>query len=541
MESSVHTTSKKHRTPGLLGRMLTRKATKWKTRRSSAEQTETIASKPAMESVRGSITKRSSTPEFPHMPTRIPPPPVVLRSLQVDQWLNGPSEVSALISLPSPTRTPPSLPSEISLSTLRLDEGIYIPTSAVPPEITKCSKPLPFPPKPVELHGPEIVSVHPFQAPRIKSTGIGTHKPRKDDALGNETDSQDIADLNAGFLSDLEWRRTKTLRAEVTTVLNNLQELQLEQDEIKLLNRLESERLVWFTRLTREQEYYENQERARERREREELRRKERVRQEEMVRSREQRENRLTEYENWIKQQRELERQELLTIAERKRSEALEKQRLERERLVREEVIKQQILAQLMADLERQRKEALAKQKRGEEERKRQRKELVRKKEQEQWKAALQRVGVTITVSQVSSLGSLTTKLDLRDLTPAILKQMIIIKKHFLSRLPTYKIIKIEYVMNDTLYNQFNNTKSEFRRTGRNTKEWLVFHGTNANNVDRFLCHKEMVLTYSILTGGFRVGGVNGHAAVNGQAWVRSSCCTALVILGSWNILHELR
>ena len=53
----------------------------------------------------------------------------------------------------------------------------------------------------------------------------------------------------------------------------------------------------------------------------------------------------------------------------------------------------------------------------------------------------------------------------------------------------------------------------------------------------------ESALTYSILTGGFRVGRVNGHASANGQAWVPNPCCIALmlVMLGNWNILHELR
>jgi hypothetical protein len=102
--------------------------------------------------------------------------------------------------------------------------------------------------------------------------------------------------------------------------------------------------------------------------------------------------------------------------------------------------------------------------------------------------AALQVVGAHVAVRRANvNVGFLGSQLSVSVLTPEILKQMRIVKDNFSKNLPSYTISKIEYIMNDTLYRQFNNTKAEFRKYGRNTKEILVFHGTNPQNVDRYL------------------------------------------------------
>jgi hypothetical protein len=88
------------------------------------------------------------------------------------------------------------------------------------------------------------------------------------------------------------------------------------------------------------------------------------------------------------------------------------------------------------------------------------------------------------------NVGFLSSLVSVSDLTPEILKQMRIVKDNFSKNLPSYTISKIEYIMNDALYQQFNNTKAEFRKFGRNTKEIIVFHGTNPQNVDRYLLSK---------------------------------------------------
>ena len=143
--------------------------------------------------------------------------------------------------------------------------------------------------------------------------------------VSHETNPQDTADLKLDFLSDLERLNT------VVTVLNNLQELQLEQDGFKLLNRLESERFLLFSRLTHEREEYEMQD----------------------------------------------------LVGNISQSEALK--RNEREKTRRYSQISRRITGI-------------------------RRTQLARKRKQEQRKASLQRIGIKVTVSHVSSLGSLLTK-----------------------------------------------------------------------------------------------------------------------------------
>ena len=114
-----------------------------------------------------------------------------------------------------------------------------------------------------------------------------------------------------------------------------------------------------------------------------------------------------------------------------------------------------------------------------------QRQENSRRQEELRNQAVIQ-VGTDVAVCYVNLWGTLTQGGDVGNLTPAILKQMNIIKNNFMQNLPNHTIVRIEYIINDALYNQFNNTKAEFRKFGRNTQEVLLFHGTHPQNVDRF-------------------------------------------------------
>ena len=87
-------------------------------------------------------------------------------------------------------------------------------------------------------------------------------------------------------------------------------------------------------------------------------------------------------------------------------------------------------------------------------------------------------VGCPVTVRRV---GSMITNDDLSRLTQAILIQLKSIKD--LSS-KAFSVIRIEYVMNDRLYRQFDETRTAFRRLGRNSQEVLLFHGTNPSNID---------------------------------------------------------
>jgi hypothetical protein len=111
----------------------------------------------------------------------------------------------------------------------------------------------------------------------------------------------------------------------------------------------------------------------------------------------------------------------------------------------------------------------------------RQKQTLKEREDRQRKQAELQQVGVYVDVRPINGWGSL----DARDLSSAILKQMKVVKACFLKNLTTFTISKIEYVMNDALYKLFNDTKAEFRKFGKSTREMLLFHGTHPQNVDK--------------------------------------------------------
>jgi hypothetical protein len=185
----------------------------------------------------------------------------------------------------------------------------------------------------------------------------------------------------------------------------------------------------------------------------------------------------------------ERKRIELERIAARQRQMRLEQEergRQERERRrVREEEERAARKRRELAEIQERLKAEQARR-----ERERQAEEKARIKQEMCQKAALEAVGAHVAVRRANSFGFLQSDGNMSDLTPAILKQMRIVKDNFSKNLPTLTISKIEYIMNDALYQQFNNTKAEFRQFGRNTKELLLFHGTKAQNVDRYLHSK---------------------------------------------------
>ena len=88
-----------------------------------------------------------------------------------------------------------------------------------------------------------------------------------------------------------------------------------------------------------------------------------------------------------------------------------------------------------------------------------------------------------------------------------------------------FQITKIEYIMNEVLEMRFNAAKEELERLGRPTTETMVFHGTAAGNINRYLSSqliRSRGAENSILTEGFKIGGVNGHAHAHGASNVNS-------------------
>jgi hypothetical protein len=70
-------------------------------------------------------------------------------------------------------------------------------------------------------------------------------------------------------------------------------------------------------------------------------------------------------------------------------------------------------------------------------------------------------------------------------LSLSILTQLQCVLSYFALDIPYKRIRKLEYVWNDALYRRFSETKEEFRRWGKPTAEWPLFHGTAPENTNR--------------------------------------------------------
>jgi hypothetical protein len=90
-------------------------------------------------------------------------------------------------------------------------------------------------------------------------------------------------------------------------------------------------------------------------------------------------------------------------------------------------------------------------------------------------------VGVPVTVCRVHKW--VLSNVMSNELTSAIQAQMKTVKEMFSGSFPSRPIIKIEYIMNNELYRQFDSTRNLFRKLGRDTHELLLFHGTQPHNV----------------------------------------------------------
>jgi len=106
------------------------------------------------------------------------------------------------------------------------------------------------------------------------------------------------------------------------------------------------------------------------------------------------------------------------------------------------------------------------------------------------------------------------------ELTPAIVSQLKNVCEKFEESCPSKRVIKIEYLMNDQLYEGFNATKRRFKRQGRHHSEKVLFHGTHPDNIEPFdtrTCYSDL----RIILDGLRRGGINGHRVANGSRMVR--------------------
>jgi hypothetical protein len=92
------------------------------------------------------------------------------------------------------------------------------------------------------------------------------------------------------------------------------------------------------------------------------------------------------------------------------------------------------------------------------------------------------KVGAPVAVRHIGKWGGFTAA-DLDKLTPAMIAQMKAVTEQFAKVQP---VTKIEYILNNNLYKQYEDTRGKFRKQGRGTKEVLVFHGTDVKNINPY-------------------------------------------------------
>ena len=374
----------------------------------------------------------------------------------------------------------------------------------------------------------------------FKKEGIANVKPEKLSISRITEQEKELLGEKVEVIDYMETReRDQTLkrkqeRADAAEVKRRVEEREKQADlerkrkERQLLQVLEIERRKEFQCWAREQERWERQVRERMVKIAEEKQKQKQIEQEKQQQEQKKREKTSRELQakhiKWIREQQELERQELLrrmklarqekadrelqaqrereeseracrerklqAQREKERQEAMERARLEKERqaeIQRVRLERERLAALEKARVERERLAALEKarvERERQEALERQKKEKERQERERQRRKALGSVGAHIEVRSLNGWRS-QTGIDVSQLTPAILKQLKTVKDNF--NVPGCNIIKIEYIMNDALYKQFNDTKAKFRSLpGRSTKEEILFHGTNPRNVDRY-------------------------------------------------------
>ena len=127
-------------------------------------------------------------------------------------------------------------------------------------------------------------------------------------------------------------------------------------------------------------------------------------------------------------------------------------------------------------------------------------------------------IGVAVSVQIVDDGGTISLG-SVSSLTPALLEQIKRVKQKF-SKRSKFKISNIEYIFNSKLFNEFDMARNELERNGRPSGEEILFHGTPPRNINEYHLPLKTISNDSIITGGFLIGGVDGHRSYNGAAYV---------------------
>lgn len=127
-------------------------------------------------------------------------------------------------------------------------------------------------------------------------------------------------------------------------------------------------------------------------------------------------------------------------------------------------------------------------------------------------------IGVAVSVQVVDNGGTISPG-SVSSLTSALLEQIKQVKFFFSTR-SKYKISNIEYIFNNKLFEEFDIAKKKLAKNGRPSDEEILFHGTPSRNTNKYHIHLRTTSNNSIISGGFLIGGVNGHITNNGAAYV---------------------
>jgi hypothetical protein len=137
-----------------------------------------------------------------------------------------------------------------------------------------------------------------------------------------------------------------------------------------------------------------------------------------------------------------------------------------------DELLAQALMAQEQAEFEQEQDERLEQEE--EERRERERREN------------LGGVGAPVAVRCVNSWGKIT-EASINELTPEVVKHLKHVKETFAKSISEMKITKLEWIVNLRLEAQFEHTRTQLKAAKHSTKEILLFHGTEAGNINKYL------------------------------------------------------
>ena len=129
--------------------------------------------------------------------------------------------------------------------------------------------------------------------------------------------------------------------------------------------------------------------------------------------------------------------------------------------------------AMIQAELEEERRQRARRDKEEKERKEREKQEIL---------ARQQSVGAPIVIRQLNAFGRFND-VGLDKLTTDAARDLKEVKEAFSRGFPGFKIIKIEWIINDKLRQRYEEAKRQLEAVGRCTDEKILFHGTPGSNI----------------------------------------------------------